>query len=105
MKFDADQFQHRVRPGEIDVARLAGKHAVEAQCCDQPTRLGLARQRLLPIEPVHADHEPLLGLPPDDVGGLHMGILHMGGDHRKVIGVECNQFERRIQGGIRGSLH
>ena len=78
---------------QIDVARLAGQHPVEAQRRDQPARGGSARQRLLPVEPVHADHQPLFVLPPDDVGGLHAGVLHMRRDHREIVGIERDQFE------------
>ena len=51
------------------------------------------RQRLLPVQPVHADHQPLFVLPPDDVGGLHAGVLHMRRDHGEIVGIERNQFE------------
>ena len=78
---------------EVDVARLAGEHAVEAERRDQPARLGLAGQRLLPVQPAHPDHQALLALPPDDVGGLDAGILHMGRDHGEIVGVERDQFE------------
>jgi hypothetical protein len=32
-------------------------------------------------------------LPPDDVGGLHAGILDMRGNDGEIIGIERNQFE------------
>ncbi|MHC2518789.1 hypothetical protein ACVMHW_004671 [Bradyrhizobium diazoefficiens] len=93
LKLDADEVQNLVRGSEVDVARFAGKHAVEAERGDQPARLGLAVQRLLPVQPAHADHQPFLALPPDDVRGLHPGILHMGGDHGEIVGIERDQFE------------
>jgi len=91
MEFDAEQVEHGIRRIEVDVARLARQHAIEPQRRDQPARLALALQGLLPVQPVHADHQPLLGLPPDDVGGLHLGILHMRGDHREVFRIERDQ--------------
>ena len=51
-------------------------------------------RRLLPVQPVHADHQPLFVLPPDDVGRLDAGVLHMGRYDREIVGVERNQFER-----------
>src|SRR5882672_679011 len=69
VEFDPDQFQRGVRPPQIDVARLAGLDPVEAQRRDHPARGGTAGQRLLPVEPVHADHQALFVLPPDDIGG------------------------------------
>lgn len=38
MEFDAEQFQRDVGRFEIDIAGLAGQHAVEAQRRDQPAR-------------------------------------------------------------------
>ncbi len=105
MEFDADQFERGLRRPGIDIARFAGQHPVEAQCGDQAARRGFAGQRLFPVQPVHADDEPLLVLPPDDVGDLYAGLLHMRRDHREVIGVKRNQFERRVQDGILGVLH
>src|SRR6266702_1085980 len=93
VKLDTDEVQNRRRRRNIDVARLAGEHAVETERRNQPARLGFAFQRLLPVQPAHADHQALLALPPDDVGGLHQGILHMGRDHREIIGVERDQFK------------
>ena len=52
MEFDPDQFQRRLGLLQIDVARLAGQNAVEAQRRDRTARLGSARQRLLPVQPV-----------------------------------------------------
>jgi len=57
MEFDPDQFQHSLRLVQIDTARLACQHPVEAQRRDQAARGGSARQCLLPVEPVHADHQ------------------------------------------------
>ena len=56
---------------------------------------GFAGQRLLPVEPVHADHQPLLALPPDDVAGLHVRVLHMRRNHREIVGIEGNQLALR----------
>ena len=88
MELDADQFEHRLRLLQIDIARLAGQHPVEPRRRDQAARGGSARQCLLSVEPVHSDHQPLLVLPPDDVGRLHAGVLHMRRDHREIIGIE-----------------
>src|ERR1043165_7890351 len=63
VKLDADQVERLVGTAEIDVARLAGQHPVEPKPRDQATRLGLPRKRLFPVQPVDADHEPLLVLP------------------------------------------
>jgi hypothetical protein len=52
-------------------------------------------------QPVHADHQPLLALPPDDVGSLHPGILHMCGNDGEVIGIEGNQFEMSGHAALR----
>ena len=41
-----------------------------------------------------ADHQPLFVLPPDDVGGLDAGVLHMGRYDGEIVGIERNQFER-----------
>ena len=60
---------------------------------DRTARLGSARQRLLPVQPVDADHQPLFVLPPDDVGGLDAGVLHMGRYDGEIVGIERNQFE------------
>src|SRR3954452_4970417 len=72
VEFNADEVQDSVRRVEVDVARLAGEHAVETEGGHQPARLGLAVQRLLPVQPAHADDQPLFALPPDpdDVRGL-----------------------------------
>jgi hypothetical protein len=32
-------------------------------------------------------------LPPDNVGGLHAGVLHMRGNDGKVLGIKRNQFQ------------
>jgi hypothetical protein len=32
-------------------------------------------------------------LPPDDIGGLYAGVMHMRGNDGKVVGFEGNQFE------------
>jgi hypothetical protein len=50
-------------------------------------------KRLLPVQPVHADHQPLFALLPDNVGRLHARILHMRGNHGKVVGIERDQSE------------
>src|ERR1700677_4332566 len=88
VKLDPEQFQPGFRRLQIDVARLARQHTVKAQRRDQAARGGLSRQRLLPIQPVHADHQPLFALPPEDIAGLHAGILHMRGNDGKIIGIE-----------------
>src|SRR5438128_3937896 len=95
-ELDPDQFEQAVLRGRVDVAGLAGQHPVEPQRRDQPARRTLAGQRLLPVEPVQPDHQPLLALPPDDVAGLDAGFLHMRRDHREVIGIERDQFERSV---------
>ena len=93
MKLDPQQIQCNFRRLQIDIARFARQHAVKAQRRDQATRARFSRQRLLPIQPVHADHEPLFALPPNDVGGLHAGVLHMRRNHGEVVGIERDQFE------------
>ncbi|OIQ70405.1 hypothetical protein GALL_479820 [mine drainage metagenome] len=93
MKLDPDQLQYRFRLLQIDIARLARQHAVKAQRRGEPARGGFSRQRLFPIQPVHADHQPLFALPPDNVGGLHAGVLHMRGNDGKILGIEGDQFE------------
>src|SRR3954447_14384257 len=44
VEFNADEVQDSVRRVEVDVARLAGEHAVETEGGHQPARLGLAVQ-------------------------------------------------------------
>src|SRR4051795_9127522 len=58
VEFDADEVQDSVRRLEIDVARLAGEHAVEAEGGHQPARLGPALPRLLPIPPAPCHRPP-----------------------------------------------
>jgi hypothetical protein len=77
------------------MSMLRDLHASTRSKRSAAIRRRLPVQRLLPIEPVHADHQPLLVLPPDDVGSLHVGILDMRGNHREVVGIECHQFELR----------
>ena len=96
MKLDSQEIKPCLRRPEIDIARLARQHAVEPQRRDQAARRGLPRQRLLPVQPGHADHQPLFALPPDDVRCLHPCILHMRGYHREILGIECDQFELGI---------
>jgi len=95
MKLDPNQFQHIVGCLQIDIARLGGQHAVETQRRYQAPWRGFAGKRLFPIQPVHAYDQPLLALPPDDIGGLDAGVLHMRRNDREVLGIERDQFELR----------
>ena len=72
---------------------LAGQHAVEAEHGDKAPRLRVAQNRLLPIEPAHANHQPLLPGTPNDIASLDARVLHMGRDDRKIVGIKRDQFE------------
>src|SRR5258708_25679160 len=91
MKLHPKQFQRGFRSVQIDVARLAGQHPIESERRDQTARRDFTRYGLVPVQPVHADHQPLLGLPPDDIADAYRGILHMRRDHREIVGFEGNQ--------------
>src|SRR6202051_4645099 len=103
MKFDAEQFQRGFRLSEVDIARLARQHPVEAQRRDQAARRGFAGHGLFPVQPAHADHQAFLALTPDDVGGLDVGVLDMRRDHGEVVGIERDQFELRRHRSLRKS--
>ncbi len=61
---------------------------------NQPARRRLSVQRLLPVEPAHADDQPLIVLTPDNIGRRDGRLLHMRRDHREIVLIECDETRR-----------
>ncbi len=78
----------------VDAAGLAGQHAVEAQRRHQLAALDLAGDDLVEIHAVDAENKPLLRRTPADFADAQRGILHMRGDHREIVVVECDETPR-----------
>jgi hypothetical protein len=49
--------------------------------------------RRLPVEAVQGNDQPLFLRPPDHVGHLHHGILHVGGDDLEILFIEGDELQ------------
>ena len=97
-EFNSQQIEPRVLVGLIEIAVLAGQHALEAQRSAASPVIRLAAidfgvGRRHPVEAIERHHEAVLARLPEDVAHPDEGVLHMRRYHLDVVAIESDELE------------